>query len=86
MTITTRDLDSELEDIVDRMFRQHIEVYLKYNKRIKLSTASGLSDLVKHLQHTYQFTLTAVGKGSLISPRLILNSGLCLLALRDKGN
>ena len=60
--------------VVDRMFRQQIEVYLKYNKRNKLSTASGLSDFVKHLQDTYQLTLTSVGKGSLISPRLILNS------------
>ena len=74
MTITRRDLDSELEDVVDRMLRQQLKLYLEYNTRNKLSTARGLSDFVKHLQDTYQFTLTSVGKGSLISPRLILNS------------
>ena len=66
MTITTRDLDSEREDVVDKMLRQQIEVYVKYNKRNKLSTARGLSDFVKHLEDTYNFTLTSVGMGSLV--------------------
>ena len=66
MSITTRDLNSELEDVVDRMLRQQLEVYLKYNKKTKLSTASGLSDFVKHLENTYQFSLTTVGEGSLV--------------------
>ena len=66
MSITTRDLNSELEDVVDRMLRQQLEVYLKYNKRTKLSTASGLSDFVKHLENTYNLTLTSVGVGSLV--------------------
>ena len=66
MSITTRDLNSELEDVVDRMLRQQLEVYLKYNKKTKLSTASGLSDFVKHLENTYNLTLTSVGVGSLV--------------------
>ena len=66
MTITTPDLDSELEDVVDRMLRQQVEVYVKYNKRNKLSTASGLSDFVKHVEDTYNFSLTSVGMGSLV--------------------
>ena len=66
MSITPRDLSSELEDVVDRMFRQQLEVYLKYNKRNKLSTASGLSDFFKHVEDTYNFTLTSVGMGSLV--------------------
>ena len=35
-------------------------------KKNKLSTASGLSDFVKHLENTYNFTLTSVGVGSLV--------------------
>ena len=66
MSITTRDLDSELEDVVDRMLRQQLEVFLKYNKKIKLSTAKGLSTFVKHLENTYNVTLTSVGVGSLV--------------------
>ena len=65
MSITTRDLDSELEDVVDRMLRQQLEVFLKYNKN-KLSTAKGLSTFVKHLENTYNVTLTSVGVGSLV--------------------
>ena len=66
MSITTRDLDSELEDVVDRMLRQQLEVFLKYNKKTKLSTAKGLSAFVKHLENTYNVTLTSVGVGSLV--------------------
>ena len=66
MTITTRDLDSELEDVVDKMFRLQIEAYVKYNKRNKLSTASGLSDFVKYVEDTYNLSLTSVGMGSLV--------------------
>ena len=66
MSITTRDLSSELEDFVDRMLRYQLEVYLKYNKTTKLSTANGLSDFVKHLESTYNFSLTSVGMGSLV--------------------
>ena len=66
MSITTRDLSSELEDVVDRMLRYQLEVYLKYNKTTKLSTANGLSDFVKHLESTYNFSLTSVGMGSLV--------------------
>ena len=66
MSITTRDLDSELEDVVDRMLRQQLEVFLKYNKKTKLSTAEGLSTFVKHLENTYNVTLTSVGVGSLV--------------------
>ena len=66
MSITTRDLSSELEDVVDRMLRYQLEVYLKYNKTAKLSTANGLSDFVKHLESTYNFSLTSVGMGSLV--------------------
>ncbi|KAM7442562.1 hypothetical protein ABFA07_008500 [Porites harrisoni] len=66
MSITPRGLSSELEDVVDRMFRQQLEVYLKYNKRNKLSTASGLSDFFKHVEDTYNFSLTCVGMGSLV--------------------
>ena len=65
MSITTRDLSSELEDVVDRMLRQQLEAYLKYN-RTKLSTASGLSDFVKHLGNIYNISVTSVGMGSLI--------------------
>ena len=65
MSITTRDLSSELEDVVDRMLRQQLEAYLKYN-RTKLSTASGLSDFVKHLENIYNISVTSVGMGSLI--------------------
>ena len=63
MSITTRKLSNELEDIVDTMLRQQLEVYLKYQKTNKLSTASGLSDFIKHLENTYNFTLTSVGMG-----------------------
>ena len=66
MSITTRDLSSELEDVVDRMLRYQLEVYLKYNKTTKLSTANGLSDFVKHLESTYNFSLTSVCMGSLV--------------------
>ena len=66
MSITTRDLDSELEDVVDRMLRQQLEVFLKFNKKTKLSTAKGLSTFVKHLENTYNVTLTSVGVGSLV--------------------
>ena len=63
MLITTRDVSSELEDIVDSMLRRQLKVYLEYNKRSKLSTASGLSDFVKHLEDTYNFALTSLGMG-----------------------
>ena len=63
MSVTTRDLSSELEDVVDGMLRQQLEVYLEYNKRNKLSTASGLSAFVKHVEDTYNLTLTSVGTG-----------------------
>ena len=66
MSITARDLSSELEDVVDGMLRQQLKWYLEYNKTNKLSTASGLSDFVKHLENTYQFSLTTVGEGSLV--------------------
>ena len=67
MSITARNLSSaELEDVVDGMLRQQLKCYLEYNKTNKLSTASGLSDFVKHLENTYQFSLTTVGKGSLV--------------------
>ena len=51
---------------MDRMLRYQLEVYLKYNKTAKLSTANGLSDFVKHLESTYNFSLTSVGMGSLV--------------------
>ena len=67
MSITARNLSSaELEDVVDGMLRQQLKWYLEYNKTNKLSTASGLSDFVKHLENTYQFSLTTVGEGSLV--------------------
>ena len=66
MSITTRELSSELEDVVDRMLRQQLKVYLEHNNRNKLSTASGLSEFVKHLEDTYKLTLTSVGEGSLV--------------------
>ena len=51
---------------MDRMVRQQLQCYLEYNKKLKLSTASGLRDFVKHLEKTYNFTLTSVGEGSLV--------------------
>ena len=66
MPITPRDSSSELEDVVDRMLRQQLKAYLEYNKRNKLSTASGLSDFIKHVENTYKFTLTSVGVESLV--------------------
>ena len=66
MSITTRDLSSELQDVADRMLRQQLKAYLEYNKKKKLSTASGLSDFLKHLENTYNFTYTTVGVGSLV--------------------
>ena len=51
---------------MDRMLRQQIEVFLKYNKKTKLSTAKGLSAFVKHFENTYNVTLTSVGVGSLV--------------------
>ena len=51
---------------MDGMLRQQLEVYLKYNKRNKLSTASGLSDFIKHVEDTYNLSLTSVGVGSLV--------------------
>ena len=66
MSIIARDLSSEKEDVVDRMVRQQLQCYLEYNKKLKLSTASGLRDFVKHLEKTYNFTLTSVGEGSLV--------------------
>ena len=61
MSITTRDLSSEQEDVVDRMLRLQLEAYLKYNKRIKLGTRSGLSDFLMHLENTVNVSLTSVG-------------------------
>ena len=46
MSISPRDLSSELEDVVDGMLRQQLQAYLEYIKRNKLSTASGLGSLV----------------------------------------
>ena len=66
MSISTRDLRSELEDVVDRMLRQQLEVYLKDKKENKLSTAHGLSNFVKYLESTYAFSLTSLGEGSLV--------------------
>ena len=63
MSIIARDLSSEVEDVVDRMLRQQLEVYLKYNKANKLTTASALSDFIKHLEDSYNLTLTSVGSG-----------------------
>ena len=51
---------------MDRMLRQQLKVYLEYNKKNKLSTANGLSDFIKHLENTYNVTLTSVGVGSLV--------------------
>ena len=51
---------------MDRMLRRQLQVYLKYNKRNKLSTANGLSDFVKYLEETYNLSLTSVGMGSLV--------------------
>ena len=66
MSITTRDLDSELEDVVDRMLRKQLAAFLKYNKKTKLSTAKGLNTFVKHLKNTYNVTLESVGVGCLV--------------------
>ena len=66
MSITPRDLSRELEDVVDRMLRQQLKAYLEYNKRNKLSTASGLSDFIKQVENTYKFTLMSVGVESLV--------------------
>ena len=63
MSITTRDLSSELENHVDRMLRQQLQAYLKHNKANKLATASGLSDFIEHLENTYNFALTSMGMG-----------------------
>ena len=51
---------------MDRMLRQQLKAYLEYNKRNKLSTASGLSDFIKHVENTYKLTLTSVGVESLV--------------------
>ena len=51
---------------MDRMLRYQLEAYLKYNKTTKLSTANGLNDFVKHLESTYNFSLTSVGMRSLV--------------------
>ena len=64
--ISARDLKSELVDKVDKMLRQHLQLYLEYNTENKLSTVSGLRDFVEHLQKTYNFILTSVGEGSLV--------------------
>ena len=66
MLITARDLKSELVDKVDKMLRQHLQLYLEYNTEIKLSTVSRLRDFVEHLEKTYNFILTSVGEGSLV--------------------
>ena len=51
---------------MDRMLRQQLEVYLKYKKKNKLSSAHGLSNFVKYLENTYTFSLTSLGVGSLV--------------------
>ena len=66
MSIPPHDLSSELEVVVDRLLRQQLEAYLKYNKRSKLSTANGLIDFIKHLEDSYNFSLASVGIGSLV--------------------
>ena len=66
MSITTRDLDSEREEVVDRKMREQIEVFLKYNKETKLSTAKGLITFARLLEDTYNVNLTSVGVGSLV--------------------
>ena len=63
MSITTRGLNSELEDDVHKIIRRQLESYVKSNKKLKLTTASGLSDFLKHLENTYPFALTSVGMG-----------------------
>ena len=66
MSISAKDLSSELVDVVDEMLRQQLEAFLKYNKKTKLSTASGLSAFVQHLENAYNVTVTSVGEGSLV--------------------
>ena len=66
MSITAPDLSSEQEDVVDGILRQQLKAYLDFNKTNKLSTASGLSDFIKHLENTYKLTLISVGVGSLV--------------------
>ena len=51
---------------MDGMLRQQIKAYLEYNKRNRISTASGLSDFVKYVEDTYNLSLTSVGMGSLV--------------------
>ena len=63
MSVITHDLSSELEDVVDTILRQQLEMYLAHSKGSKLSTASGLSDFLKHLENTYNFSLNSVGLG-----------------------
>ena len=64
--ISARDLKSELVDKVDKMLRQHLQLYLEYNTENKLSTVSGLRDFVEHLEKTYNFISTSVGEESLV--------------------
>ena len=63
MSITTRDLISEPEDEVDKIIERQLQAYLKSNEKLKLTTASGLSDFLKHLENTYKFALTSVAMG-----------------------
>ena len=63
MSVITHDLSSELEDVVDSILRQHLKTYLEHWKGSKLSTANGLSDFLKHLENTYNFSVKSVGLG-----------------------
>ena len=48
---------------MDTILRQQLKTYLEHSKGSKLSTASGLSDFLKHLENTYNFSLNSVGLG-----------------------
>ena len=63
MSVITHNLSSELEDVVDTILRRQLKMYLEHSKGSKLSTASGLSDFLKHLEDIYNLPLNSVGLG-----------------------
>ena len=77
MYITTRDLSSELKNVVDRMVRQ-----LNVFSIDEFPTANELSDFVNH-EETYNFTLTCVGTGSLVIKEQCLWNDYCSGVLNE---
>ena len=57
-----QDLSDDQEEIIHEILTRQIQVYIKHRK---ISTADGVSALIKHIEKTYNLALESVGVGSL---------------------